>query len=1616
MVQPIEEFSARPYQIDLYERAVQYNSIIYLPTGAGKTYIAVMIIKKLSGDVIKPYSVGGKRTIFAVNTVALADQQLRYLQRHTHLNCSSYTGEMQVDYWSRDKWLQELEDNQVLVMTSQIFLDILNHGYISLSQVNLMIFDECHRAVNDHPMRLIMQRFKDCPKDQQPRVLGLTATLLNGNIKVAKLDETITDLETTFHGKIIAVESLIGVRGYATNPIESIVRFSPPLRLTVLESTMARLIQAREILKIVEIKIDHEMINKSDNVFKPKSKSNKFQNVLSDLEEHVKLMGIYGGSKAALLHTIQLEYIKKSINNQETVFVIDYLITVLTSIRKIVEDEMEGYEPNEQIMKFSSDQVLKLFKVFLDFNREKLDSQRFCCLVFVQRRFTAKVLYHVLRNLHNTNENYKFLLAEFMVGFSANPYDSARESLCQRKWNKEVLHKLKNGQANCIIATDVIEEGVDVPDCTLVVRYNLPMDIRSYIQSKGRARHATSKYIILVPSNDDQFAPKYANFKLIEQKLEQFLIGKSQFRTEPTPETLDQDLYTNEIEPYAVTNTNNEISVVTGTSAISLVNRYCSTLGNSHFVSLTPTWKLSKLCSDTGDLKFQVSLQLPILSPLKQIILGDPMPSIKLAKRSAALNCCKELHRIGELTDNLLPVTVDLILEDVDYLFPLWIDEEKTPLSQPGTEARKRLHELVYPECLFSAFPMPDQDLYLHILNIKPIYSVPQDNRRLVFYNILSDCTGYAILSTKRMPQLSAFSIFLNVGEVNVNVEVNHTKLQLTADEIGKLRCFHTMIFTEVMPIIKPFMVFDKDNLDNSFLIVPVDHKWEINWETVVSNHKIEPIKPEKPICVRNVDYELALVRPSYRSANVYIVTQICEDRFAESSFPTLDYYSYVHYFKSKHDLLIEEGRQPLLEVKAISTKLNCIRPRGSSAGLSKRKRADLSEDFEEHLVPELCVRFEFSSLYWLKATTLPSIIHRISQLLIADQLRVTIEADVKLGLAKSDARQKWKDFRVSENTVNIVDNEPLLDTSSDDLLPETVQSRPELTGPEFDVLDSESKLYSWTKSQEPQDIERNIDEIQLIDIDYYERFMSSSSQEDSDILRNNIKARNHMSKPDVQVPKIKLLYQTTQNGPDQVSIMEALTAKMSHDVMNLEILETLGDSFLKFFTSLFLTDTFPTFPEGHLTSIKGKIIGNRNLYYAGFNKKLPGMIKVEEFTPTSNFIAPAYSVHRKLQGILLRAEVSPNILYNLRISKEEQLSGYLNSNTIEEIQDKVCGWEGGDAQSGLEHFLCVQTVSDKTVADCVEALIGVYLQSTGIEGAAKLLQWFQIIPCEIPVESILGGEPKNPLIGDGNPNMHMAWASTLEERIGYKFQNRGFLLQAFSHSSYSPNVTTASYERLEFLGDAILDFLITAYIFENFDNLSPGQLTDLRSALVNNITFACLAVRYGLHTYLLAYSPLLIDMVDKFVAFQEQREHAIDDELLYVLLEETRHSMAEFVSVPKVLGDIFEALAGAIYLDSGKSLTKVWGIFYALMHREIDTFSKNVPKQPVRMLYETQGAHPKFFPAIALDNKDTIMVPLEITICGNKKKIIHGFGSNTKEAKCAAAKQALKELRRRNM
>lgn len=91
----------------------------------------------------------------------------------------------------------------------------------------------------------------------------------------------------------------------------------------------------------------------------------------------------------------------------------------------------------------------------------------------------------------------------------------------------------------------------------------------------------------------------------------------------------------------------------------------------------------------------------------------------------------------------------------------------------------------------------------------------------------------------------------------------------------------------------------------------------------------------------------------------------------------------------------------------------------------------------------------------------------------------------------------------------------------------------------------------------------------------------------------------------------------------------------------------------------------------------------------------------------------------------------------------------------------------------------------------------------------------------------------------------------------------------------------------MEFLGDAILDYLITKHLYEDPRQHSPGVLTDLRSALVNNTIFASLAVKYDYHKYFKAISPELFHVIDDFVQFQLEKNEmqGMDSEVSPVFL-----------------------------------------------------------------------------------------------------------------------------------
>ncbi len=99
-----------------------------------------------------------------------------------------------------------------------------------------------------------------------------------------------------------------------------------------------------------------------------------------------------------------------------------------------------------------------------------------------------------------------------------------------------------------------------------------------------------------------------------------------------------------------------------------------------------------------------------------------------------------------------------------------------------------------------------------------------------------------------------------------------------------------------------------------------------------------------------------------------------------------------------------------------------------------------------------------------------------------------------------------------------------------------------------------------------------------------------------------------------------------------------------------------------------------------------------------------------------------------------------------------------------------------------------------------------------------------------------------------------MSDLSNLEQQLGFKFNNREILQQALVHRSYlneNPDFQTGHNERLEFLGDAVLELAVTEYLYRNYPN-PEGELTNWRAALVNAKMLAEIAVELGLNEYVL--------------------------------------------------------------------------------------------------------------------------------------------------------------------
>ncbi|XP_031635095.1 endoribonuclease dcr-1-like [Contarinia nasturtii] len=1601
-----KEFKSRGYQDEILRTCIERNTIVYLPTGAGKTYIAIMALKHFAKDLGKPISEGGKRSVFLTNTVALAHQQKEEISKRIPFNVQVYTGDMNVDAWTGERWLNEFEQNHVLIATVQIVLDIVRHGHLKISDFNLIVFDECHNAHKDHPMLLLMAKFKEYPETDHPRVIGLTGMLTTKSIKPGNVMNNLKKLEATFRATITTAKGAAysDVLMYSTCPNESILEYEK--RMTLHFEKIIGMI--RSMIQMIEKWPFDITPGLMYDPLKDKQPTNmsKYEKICTELIYQINNLGLYGGTLANLAAIVDMELKKREAIKSNNRYLSRALITSLETIlhimeRKIYNNKVEQMtqtddEFDEQtisddpatILNNSSSQVQKLLSCLTKFAEEN-SNEPMKGLIFVDRRSSARILCHVIKRYANALPHLK-IKVEFMTGRNATL--DAIEMQMKGKNNKRVLDRFKTGEINLIIATKVLEEGIDLQECNLVICYDTPTTFRSYMQRKGRARMRKSQFVIMTPSEGtDKLQKNIGEWQEINQILKKYLVEKAIDRPPPMQSDIDRATEQKYYEEYKTA----KGAIADFNSAISTLNNYCMTLASDKFIEQFVEWEENwDSCGLSG------TILMPILCPIKEKISGKPMPNTKLAKRSAAFEAVKRLHIVGELSDHLEPITQNICLEKYkDIYFKTWNQFEEDEPKKAGTRKHYRMHDIQRPAALIDSIPRINVQLYLYEIAMEPKFKGSDENIR-TFHNLFQSPHTYGILTMKKLPRMGPIKCYQSFGEITCSISYEPMPIILhDPQELARLKRFHCILFKYILEIWKEYFVYDEKD---SVIIVPTMNQ-KINWQIVKEFQTWSKVK-EKTLAERtNAEYKrenwdgCVISKWYLNQTKKYVITNVFEEKSPLSSFPNDDYKNYAEYMLKTYPKTdgVVNNDQFLIGVKAITSRLNHLRPESGS-----------SSERPELLIPEMCHNFRYPGDLWLKAILLPSIIHRITYILHAENIRNAINKYVGLDISdepcpliesiqNSDAPREKGEIRVVAEKLNTND----ADTS---------------------ILRSEDF--------EPIDLERHFDNVYEVDIDFYYMFKHGLSfDENKNGTNNSLLSPHHLHTNvpalcDVESDKLRInvlqtkLKTSITRGVEQHDILAAITTASSADVFNMESLEVLGDAFLKFSVSLYLIQRHPQWHEGFLTSIKGQIVGNRNLCYSAIRNKFSGMIKAHDFSPKDDWQPPMLKVDDQIQNAMREYDITPDILYKLSLSTAELEGGEVSNSSLEQfIQQFLYERNTGGETSTKQHFLGKQRISDKTCADCIEAILGACVKSIGVERTFKVLEMFEILPRNDvqDITKMLQNKLRSPRLRANIPDKEVDDLLTnhkkLEESIGYTFRDRAYLLQALTHPSYPTNRVTGCYQQLEFLGDAVLDFLITAYIFERCPHMDPGKLTDLRSALVNNVTLACLCVRYNIHLHILSRSVILSGAINRFVDFQDKTNYQTADHV-ELLMEEGECNMADYVDVPKTLGDVFESVIGAIFLDSGMDLETTWMFIYRLMEKELHEFTANVPIQTVRQLYEYPDAKPEFEkPQI---NKESNNVLVSVCFnCNGKKVVKHGFGTNKKNAKRAAAKLALSTL-----
>ncbi len=458
----------RAYQENIFINCLDTNCLVVIPTGLGKTIIALMLaVHRLAKE---PTS----KIIFLAPTKPLVNQHYKSFLDLTVIpeeELKAITGTILPEK-RREIW----KDLRIAFMTPQVLQNDIISNLYSLDDVSLIIFDECHRTIGDYAYCFIAKKYVETSKNSQ--ILGLTASpgSTEGKINEIKNNLFIDHIE-------IRTEQDSDVKPYIYKVDDEWIKVKLPSEFIEIKKIITE--KLRTIYKLLK---NQELLNSSDinkvsrkNLLTlDKAINGRLSSARTD-EEKFQLFV----SKKSVANAIRLSHMDELIETQGVNALDDYMKKNVEKIKKNTANK----SLKELFRDYDIKRVLKLIETVIQKG-----------IVHPKLEKLAEILHHqivenkdsrILVFCHyrdSVNNIVKFLEKDSVISvhkFIGQANKSQDKGLSQKE-QIQLLEDFKEGIYNTLVATSVGEEGLDIAECDLVIFYdNVPSAVRS-IQRRGR--------------------------------------------------------------------------------------------------------------------------------------------------------------------------------------------------------------------------------------------------------------------------------------------------------------------------------------------------------------------------------------------------------------------------------------------------------------------------------------------------------------------------------------------------------------------------------------------------------------------------------------------------------------------------------------------------------------------------------------------------------------------------------------------------------------------------------------------------------------------------------------------------------------------------------------------------------------------------------------------------------------------------------------------------------------------------------------------------------------------------------------------------------------------------